>query len=315
MKDTIKILVADDDPTTRTMLGGVLKKWGYEVVSASDGNEAWSILTGKSPPNIALLDWEMPGLMGVEICRKVRSELNTDDNYIYLILLTGRTAKEDIVTGIEVGADDYIVKPFDPQELRVRIRAGQRIIELQSKLVSAKDALKYQATHDPLTGVFNRRAILERLDEELSRAEREGKSITLAMIDIDHFKRVNDTYGHKAGDIVLSEVCHRIRDVIRRVFDTLGRYGGEEFLVIIPGTNELNGISICERIRRCVEEREIEISGDKINVTVSVGVVTSSTGKTAEELIRLADEALYRAKVNGRNRVEVAKLPLGRLKQ
>ncbi|MCD6384670.1 diguanylate cyclase [Candidatus Sumerlaeota bacterium] len=301
----MKILVAEDDPTTRIMLGGVLKKWGYEVVLARDGNEAWSILSSKETPNIALLDWEMPGLAGIEVCRRVRANLNSDDNYVYIILLTAKASKDDIVTGIEVGADDYIVKPFDPQELRVRIRAGQRIIELQSKLISARDELKFQATHDPLTGVYNRGAILERLEEELSRAVREGKSLTLAMIDIDHFKRINDTYGHKAGDIVLCEICHRVRSVLR-VYDAIGRYGGEEFLVIIPGTNEWTGKSVCERIRRCIEEQEFFVLGKKIQITVSLGAVTSSTGINAEELIRAADKALYQAKANGRNRVEYA---------
>ena len=301
----MKTLVADDDLTSRRTLEAVLRKWGYEVLSVRDGDEAWAALQAQDAPRLAILDWMMPGADGVEICRRLRAKQPTDEHYIYVILVTARSAKEEIVEGMESGADDYIVKPFDPQELRVRIRAGERIVRLQTELVAAKEALRIQATHDALTGILNRRAILERLEAELSRARRENRPLTVAMIDLDHFKQVNDTLGHEAGDVVLRESVRRIRSILRE-YDSVGRYGGEEFLVVLPGVDSIAAKSVLERVRTAVAEHTIRIAEKEIRVTVSLGAATCDGSAVAEDLIRAADAALYQAKTNGRNRVEYA---------
>src|SRR5215471_2739684 len=187
----MRILAAEDNPVFQSMLRNLLRKWGYEAVIAQNGTDAWQILASDRAPRMAVLDWMMPGMDGVQICRKVRSA--NREPYIYIVLLTARTDAEDLVEGMEAGADDYLTKPFNAQELRVRIRAGHRILDLQ-------DALRRQATHDGLTGLLNRNSILARLSEEVARHERESKPLSVLMIDIDRFKSVNDTYGHLAGD-------------------------------------------------------------------------------------------------------------------
>ncbi|MEE8321974.1 MAG: diguanylate cyclase [Gammaproteobacteria bacterium] len=302
----MKILIAEDDSTSRRTLEAALSKWGYDVVTAADGNEAWEKLQGTVAPKLAVLDWIMPGLEGIEICRRLRDKKADNEQYTYLILLTSKGTKDNIVSGMAAGADDYIVKPFDPHELRVRIRAGKRIIELQSELLMAKQDLFLQSRTDSLTGVLNRRAIFSQVETELSRVRRENKKISLSMLDIDFFKKVNDTYGHMAGDEVLRDVVKRINNVIR-IYDslgTLGRYGGEEFLLIIPGTKEEDAYGIFERIRTAIVETDFPVNGSNIQVTVSQGVVTWDGHEKADDLIARADKALYQAKENGRNRVE-----------
>jgi len=299
----MKILIAEDDITSRNILEAVLAKWGYEVISAVDGNEAWEKLQCADAPKIAVLDWMMPGIEGIEICRRFRENKKDEDQYTYLILLTAKGEKENIVSGMEAGADDYVVKPFDQNELRVRIRAGQRIVQLQAELLAAKQKLLLQSRTDPLTGIFNRRAILSQIEIELSRAQREEKKLSLCMIDIDHFKSINDTYGHMIGDDVLREVVRRIRAVIRQ-YDSLGRFGGEEFLIIIPGMEEAVAFKVSERIRLAIGETDFDINESMISITISQGVVTGDGNTKVDELIAAADKALYQAKENGRNRVE-----------
>jgi len=301
----MKVLIAEDDLVSRKLLEAVLKKWGYEVISTTDGDQAWKILQTPESPQLAILDWMMPGLDGIEICRKMRTEKISEELYHYLILLTSKTSKEDIVAGIEAGADDYIVKPFHKQELHVRMRAGQRIIELQSELIAAKETLKEQATHDALTGILNRRAIMDRLDKDLAHAVRLGKPLGLGMVDLDHFKKVNDTYGHQSGDIVLKEFVKRAQSMIRK-YDTIGRYGGEEFLVITPDVDIETSKTIFERIRNSIAEQKVQLEKQKIPVTASLGVAISEKNSTADVLMKAADTALYKAKETGRNRVEYA---------
>ena len=301
----MKILIAEDDVTSRRILEGVLSKWNYDVVSASDGNEAWEKLQRSDSPQIAILDWIMPGIEGIEICRRLRENKKDEDQYTYLILLTAKNSKENIVRGMEAGADDYIVKPFDHHELRVRVRAGQRIIQLQSELLATKKDLLVQSRTDPLTGILNRRAILSQIEIELSRTKRDKNHLSLSLLDIDHFKKVNDAYGHIAGDAVLRECVKRIGDVIRP-YDSIGRIGGEEFLILIPGTQEADAVSVTERIRSSVAEPDMHVNGSNIPITVSQGIVTCNRNTDVDVLIVMADKALYRAKENGRNRVEQA---------
>ncbi len=245
----------------------------------------------------------MPGLDGLEICRRLRK--NESRNPPYVILLTARGEKGDIVQGLEAGANDYVAKPYDNEELRARIRVGQRMLELQSRLTEARDALVHQATHDPLTEILNRRAILDRLAQEISRASREKGSLSVGMCDIDHFKAINDAYGHQAGDEALVAFTRCIQDRLRD-HDSFGRYGGEEFLVIAPGSMGHSGESLYERLRARVADAEIPTNAGKISLTVSIGVAPGTGLSTVDALLATADTALYQAKAEGRNRVAYA---------
>ena len=301
----MRILIAEDDPVSRRILEAKLVKWGYDVVIAREGNEAWQALQADDSPRLAILDWMMPDVDGVELCRRVRKGMK--DFYTYIILLTALQRDEDIVTGMEAGADDYITKPFKSSELKVRLRAGRRIIELQNELIEAREALREQATHDPLTGLWNHEEILRILERELSRAEREGGYVSAIMADLDHFKRINDTYGHMAGDGVLRVTARRMLSLIRN-YDSVGRYGGEEFLIVLPGCNGDHAAALGERLRECIGRDNMDIPEGMIAVTISLGVATGRKGRKCDvnSLVRAADLALYRAKKNGRNRVEVA---------
>jgi diguanylate cyclase (GGDEF)-like protein len=283
----------------------MLAAWGYHVVVAENGNAALQILQAEDPPRLALLDWMMPGLAGVEVCRKVRQK-NTEP-YTYIILLTGQQSDEDLVTGMEAGADDYITKPVKHNELRLRLRAGRRIIELQNELLAARDTFRTKASHDSLTGLWNHAEILEILTHELFRAEREQKCVAVIMADIDFFKKINDTHGHLAGDVVLRSTAGKMHSLMRS-YDFIGRFGGEEFLVILPDCSLEYATAFAERLRLTVSSDSIDTPEERIPVTLSFGVAVSSKArlKDANSLVKAADKALYRAKENGRNRVEVA---------
>jgi len=299
----MRILIAEDDPTSRLVLERTLRRWGHEVIATSGGDDAWAALGGADAPRLAILDWMMPDLDGVEVCRRVRAL--DRESLTYVILLTALGRKEDVVAGLEAGADDYVTKPFDQDELRARIRVGERLIEFHDQVVSLKEALRVQALHDALTGILNRRAIIERLEAELARSRREGKTLSVAMIDLDHFKNVNDTYGHTTGDEVLRESAHRIRRVLR-TYDAVGRYGGEEFLVVVADADSRTTASICERIRSAIAARKMAPGQGGIQTTASLGVVTVGPGMSMEDAINAADAALYEAKAAGRDRVAYA---------
>ena len=297
----MKILVADDDPVSRTLVETHLRSWGHEVVTADDGETAWEELQKEDCPKIAILDWMMPNRDGLDSCTALRA-IETD-SYVYIIFLTSRSSKKDVVKGLDAGADDYIVKPFDYNELRTRVRAGARIVELQDKLRAALQASEFQASHDSLTSILNRSAILEILGKELSRARRVKSPLSVIMLDIDHFKQVNDVLGHQAGDQVLKEVARRITSSIRQ-YDHCGRYGGEEFLVVVPGSDRRQAWEIAERLKHVVSERDIPVDHKSVHITISLGLAEFKGSEDMDELIRKADAALYRAKGLGRNRVE-----------
>ena len=222
----MKILVADDDPINRRLLEMLLVKWNYKVVLARDGNEAWNILRQKDAPKIAILDWMMPGLDGTQICRRIRNR--NDESYTYILLLTARYQGADIIAGLEAGADEYLAKPFARNELKARLWTGKRILGLEERLRSAYETLRFHAAHDSLTGGWNRVAILEALQAEVARAQRQGTTLGVIMADLDHFKQVNDTYGHLAGDAVLRGAVERMQACLRP-YDAVGRYGERSF--------------------------------------------------------------------------------------
>lgn len=297
----MRILVADDNSAFRQQLTDSLARWGYEVQVAADGLTAWRMLQAADAPTLALLDWMMPGMDGLRICEEVRRQ--PGGRYRYLILMTARADKSDVISGLEAGADDYLIKPLDEHELRARLRAGRRILELQEQLLAAQESLRHQATHDPLTGLLNRGAIVEALGRELARAHREGKPVGVLLADVDRFKAINDTWGHPAGDAVLREVGRRMAASLRP-YDALGRYGGEEFLAVLPECDAAALGRLAERLRHCVGEAPVGLPGEFVPVTLSLGGAAGV--RDADELLREADAALYRAKRAGRNRVELA---------
>lgn len=298
----LRVLAAEDNPVFQTVLRSLLTKWGYDAILVRNGMEAWQELQSPDGPQMAILDWMMPGLDGLEVCRRVRSEIR--EPYIYIVLLTARTDAQDLVEGMEAGADDYLTKPFNAHQLRLRLLAGRRIIDLQEQLMATREALRVQATHDGLTTLLNRVAILEVLRKELSRAVREPQPVSVLMIDLDHFKQINDTYGHGAGDAVLCETARRMQGAVR-AYDTVGRYGGEEFLVVLPGCGHSDAAAQAERVRQAVGGTPFPTGDHFLPVTCSIGVSSRSDPAECDGdgLIRDADRALYRAKDAGRNRV------------
>jgi len=298
----MRILIAEDDVTSRLLLKRVLENWGYEVTVTKNGAEALQALLAEDAPRLAILDWMMPGMDGVEVCRRVRSRETLQPPYI--ILLTALEDKKGVVTGLEAGADDYVGKPYDPDELHARLEVGRRLVELNEELLEARHAAEILARIDALTGVLNRRAILNELEREAERATREGSPLGIGMLDIDHFKLVNDTYGHAAGDSVLCEVVRRALGVMRP-YDSFGRFGGEEFLVLVPGSGEEELRHVLERIRGVIGSTPIAVGGHDLAVTVSLGGATRGS-ESADGLIARADDALYTAKEQGRDRVVLA---------
>lgn len=305
----MKVLVAEDELISRRLLESSLGRWGYEPILAGDGFEALNILEQADSPKLAILDWLMPGLSGLEVCQEIRRK--KPDPYTYIMLLTAKTGKTDIISGLDAGADDYITKPFDAQELQVRLRTGKRILYLQDQLIAAREAMREQATHDSLTGLWNRGAILDILASELSRRNRLGGSLGLVLVDLDHFKQLNDQHGHAAGDDVLTAAANTMR-ASTRPYDSVGRLGGEEFLIVLPGCDKMNAISHAERMRAAISRVFVaSASGAPIEVTASLGVavVGDDFDAPTAELIAIADAAMYQAKDKGRNRVEFADLP------
>ncbi|HEX8815734.1 MAG TPA: diguanylate cyclase [Terriglobales bacterium] len=300
------ILVAEDDRLFRYILQTCLEKWGHKVVLVNDGLAAWEALQSDDAPQMVIFGWMMPGLDGLELCRRIRQ--SSPKPYRYLLLLSAKDSKQDVVAALDSGADDYLSKPFDPDELRARIRSGERILQLQEALMQAHDELQFEAAHDRLTELWNRGAVLDALERESRRAFRSKEPLSVVMLDLDSFKKINDTHGHLIGDAVLTEVGRRLIAAFRG-YDYIGRYGGEEFLAVVPGCGREDLIVLAERARQSVSSAAISTAVGEIPVTVSLGVAAAQVKdieKDPENLLKLADAALYRAKSKGRNRVEVA---------
>ncbi len=299
----MRVLIAEDEPVSRHLLKKLLVQWGYDVEVASDGDEAWWTLEKDNAPKLAILDWMMPGMDGANICRELRKRAGTP--YIYVLMLTAKAQKGDIVEGLEAGADDYVTKPFDAEELRVRLRAGRRIVDLQDHLIAIRDAALFPTTHDSLTGVWNREAILATLRRELSRQQRQHKPLGLILVNVDLFRVILNNHGPLAAEGVLREVAQRMRSSVR-MYDSVGRYGGKEFLVLAPGCDFEAVEAQAERIRSAIAGDSIDILSGAIPVTVSMAVATSEQSSDAPKLLRMLEDGVYRAKRAGRNRVEVA---------
>jgi two-component system, cell cycle response regulator len=301
----MKVLVADDEPMSRRLIEASLERWQYEVVVARDGCEAYDILQQHDAPKLAVLDWMMPGMDGLELCRQIRTR--QAEPYTYIVLLTAKQQHSDVIEGLDAGADDYVIKPFEPDELRVRLRTGKRILFLQDQLIAAREALREQATHDSLTGLYNRAAILEILERELARQQRHGGSLGLVLLDLDRFKQINDVHGHLVGDAVLREAAKAMR-LISRPYDAVGRLGGEEFVIVLPGCDKTNAVSHADRMRMAIENVTIPSVSGQVSVTASAGVTVASPEEKTDalRLLRAADVALYRAKDTNRNCVVFA---------
>jgi two-component system cell cycle response regulator len=299
------VLVADDDILVRTMLESCLRKWQINVTTAKDGLYAWHELQKESCPNLIILDWMMPGISGLELCQRIRARKTAC--YPYVLLLSAKDAKQDIVEGLDAGADDYLAKPIDTNELRSRLRVGSRILALQNELLRKEEELRFEALHDKLTGLWNRRAIMDFMGRELERGRRRRESVGALMMDLDHFKAINDTHGHQAGDVVLQEVGQRLVNGMRN-YDWAARYGGEEFLVLLSNCNAETLVMCAERMRQTICSEPVRLPDLEIPVTVSIGATMFSFEHplTGDQLVSVADAALYRAKRNGRNRVEIA---------
>lgn len=294
----MKILLADDEPIARTMLEHWLGGWGYAVTSAKDGQAALEALRADPEIRLAIIDWVMPKLDGISVCRKIRSGSN--EPYVYVLLLTARDNKADIVEGLDAGADDYLVKPCNPLELKVRLRAGRRVVELQEQLVNARESLRFEAMHDGLTGVLNRHAVLDQLERELVRGARHSGPVAVAVAGFDRFKELNDTHGHAAGDQVLREATRRLKACIRP-YDSLGRIAGDEFLCVLPECGAEVALRVAERLGAVLAQSPIAAPSGPIPATVSIGVASTEQlpSATADQLLRAADAALHRAKRAG----------------
>jgi diguanylate cyclase (GGDEF)-like protein len=284
------------------MLRSALANWGYDVVLAENGAEAWHVLAEPDPPPMAILDWVMPHLTGPEVCRRVRETRR--EPYTYILLLTSKNTKGETVEGLEAGADDYIVKPFDQHELQVRLRAGKRIIDLQMDLLQAREELRERANKDLLTMLPNRPAISATLEQEISRCHRDRRTVGIILLDIDYFKQINDNHGHFAGDAVLRETASRLRGNMRP-YDQVGRYGGEEFLVVLPNCDLEQAKVQAERMRQKLQASAMLVDGSELRVSASFGVtVSDASERDASVFVRVADQALYQAKAGGRNCVQ-----------
>jgi two-component system cell cycle response regulator len=311
----MKILVADDGPVSLRMMERTLQQSGYEVITVQDGQQAARLLCEIDGPRLALIDWMMPRLDGPGVCRAVRSK--RDGAYVYIMLLTAKQSSEDVVQGLKAGADDYLKKPCHPAELQARLHTGRRILELEDKLVDAREQMRFKATHDALTSLWDRGAILALLRSELCRSARERTSVSLLLCDVDHFKQINDFHGHLVGDEILQGVSVRLRNAVRGN-DAVGRFGGEEFLIVLSSCPGNNLQHCAEKVREAISSNPFQTESGSISVSLSIGAITIESWDTSESIqsfLKQADTALYRAKAAGRDRVAYAVSPDAVLRQ
>ena len=297
----MKILIIEDELIFRRMVKKYLLDAGYEIVEAEDGLSAWELFQ-KEPFQLVITDWMMPGLDGPELVHKIRT--SGQKSYTYIIMLTAMDDKDNIVLGLESGADEYLTKPFNSRELIARVASGMRILRLEEELMQARVQMEALAMHDGLTGLLNRRAIEEFAEAEFNMANRKKQAMSVILLDIDHFKNVNDRFGHKFGDVVLRQVAQTLKEDLRN-YDRVGRWGGEEFLLILPDTELKDAVTVAERLRSKIAVVQITLeNGETFSIHISLGTAcTSGQFQSLAKLIDAADQALYQAKQSGRNRV------------
>lgn len=301
---SVRILIADDERVSRTLLMRVVESWGYRTVEADNGDAAWAILNGPDPPRIAIIDWMMPGLDGVQICHRLQNR--TEAPLIYTILLTSKADDQALVHALEQGAHDFQSKPPNPGELRARLLVGRRLVESDDRLTESLARMEQMAATDSLTGAANRRNFIQLAEREIYRLQRSRSPLALLVIDIDRFKAINDTHGHVAGDAALCHLVAVCQLSLRRT-DIIARFGGDEFVILLPECDPPTAIHTAQRLREAIHSTPVPDKGGPFTISVTIGVATCPAGNHKLEdidvMLRLADEALYEAKDAGRNRV------------
>jgi len=306
MNESFPILLAEDNPISRKMLEKILVQEGFSVTAVENGKEALAKFEEDFFP-IVLTDWLMPEMEGPQLCQAIRNE--NPKGYVYIVLLTAKDSLDDIISGLEAGADDYLTKPANRSELIARLKNGPRILELEKSLKEANEEIRILSITDPLTGIYNRGYLNERLPQEIKRSIRYKRSLSIVLSDLDHFKQVNDQYGHVAGDAVLKGFVGCVVDSIRDQIDWTARYGGEEFLIVLPETDFDGAMHLSERLRQVVSNTVFRVDNQEIQISASFGVSgfspeALSPHLSAMDMLKSVDKNLYKAKQGGRNRVE-----------
>lgn len=301
----MEILIVDDDFVTRGLLKNMLQSAGHDVRIAENGAAGLEMVR-LHQIRMVITDWMMPEMDGPQLCEAIRRE--DTGGYVFIIMLTSKDEKKDIISGLESGADDYLSKPFNHAELLARLKSGLRILDLEQSLLRANEEIRQLSITDPLTGCYNRGYLSSAMEKEIKRAMRYDRPLSLILCDIDHFKKINDTYGHQAGDRALQKFVQYLMTGVRQELDWVVRYGGEEFLVVLPETGKKDAVNVAERFRSEMCNLQLEIQENKIGFTASYGVSgvdrwTEDLRISVEDLIKKTDDSLYQAKEEGRNRV------------
>ena len=302
----MKVLVADDDPGSLMVARAAVERSGHDCLTAADGDEAWALYLAHQP-DVVVTDWMMPGMDGLALCRAIRAQ--EQELYTYVVLLTSQGSRDDVLAGLEAGADDYVTKPLDPFVLHARLLVARRITTLHADLAHYRRVLSRQARTDPLTGLHNRLKLSEDLEQLHLRSERYAEQYSLAMCDVDNFKSYNDIYGHQAGDLALRAVAAALLGIVRKS-DGVYRYGGEEFLLVLPQQSGPGAKALLERALDAVRSLAIEHAGDpsgQLRLSAGISSFSPEHPVDAYALLGEADAALYAAKAAGRNRVELAR--------
>jgi diguanylate cyclase (GGDEF)-like protein len=299
------VLIVDDDELVLERLRELVAAAGYGVRTAASGSEALTSLE-RSAASIVVTDLNMPGMDGLELCRQIRE--HAWSGYVYIVLLTVRDKEKDILAGLDAGADDYLSKRTSAAQFTARLRIAKRVLALEYSLKNALDEKRRLAMTDELTGAYNRRYFMRHLGREMKRSQRFGGDVSLLLLDIDHFKQVNDTYGHVVGDLVLKKLTKLIAKCLQRATDWCARLGGEEFAIVLEGTNLANARICAEKMRRAIENTLIDTPAGAVRITVSIGVgglgeIDDRNSATVQSVLELADTNLYASKAGGRNRV------------